>query len=210
MAITYVGSTTARDTTSVSMISGVQSGDVIISLYTNAVGVASDRVPTGFSQIFGDSNGCRVTVGYELISGTPDSTIDGLVNSTNACYIFAAFRSVDTTTPQDATATTATGTGSMPNPPSITTVTNNAWVIALGGIDAGTTGSAQSGYTLVSSYQSSGANATAMMSYKEVTSAGAEDPAVFGGAGSDDWVAGSVALRPIVSTNNNGFFALAR
>ncbi len=113
-----------------------------------------------------------------------------------------ALRGVNTTTPEDATYTYAestAGTGA-PNSPSITTATNEAWVISFGAMNlsADSTVTCPSGYTnqvdraASDTYQVTIGGAT-----KLVASAGAENPGAWSSwTVGGDWAAWTVAVRP--------------
>ena len=89
------------------------------------------------------------------------------------------------------------GTGSMPDPPSRAGVLATDLVIAAGMLDDDlvTDATAPSGYVLINSvaYEEStvgAARSTTMVAYKlPPQTPGSENPAIFGGTGSDDWVA---------------------
>jgi hypothetical protein len=136
---------------------------------------------------------------------TPDSTAvaDGSgVGADGVSLAVVVLIGVDTTTSEDATTTTATGISSpTPDPPSITTVTNNAWVIAIGGSTEPDIPTAPTNYTnLIESNEPSEANpSNIMMATREIVSFGAENPGTFGGIVGDmddSWCAATVAVRP--------------
>lgn len=146
-----------------------------------------------------------VWFGYKIMGGTPDTQVVVQQRATNIqAGILQVWRGVDTTTPIDATRTTTAGASGMPNPPSYNPVTNGVLILAVGMLDdddtAGTV-TAPANYTnLVAAdtgQASTAAGATAMIASRElVTVSGAEDPAAFGGSGSDAWTSYTVGLRP--------------
>jgi hypothetical protein len=159
----------------------------------------TQNLPSGYTNgQNGNANDVFYRWSYKFMGSTPDTTATGL--SSSSVHIAMAFRGVNTTTPLDATSPTrATNTSGMPNPPSITTVTANAWVIAMGYLDDDlVTATAPTNFTLLrtANYGSSGAGGTVMAARREKTTAGAEDPGVFGGGGTDAWVGTTAALRP--------------
>ncbi len=147
----------------------------------------------------------------KVIGLVPDVSIV-LTNNGDADDAMAAvgyaLRGVDTTTPEDATPTTATSTSSAaPNSPAITTVTDGAWVISFGCTDgvAETSVTAPSGYSNQVDIAASDINQiTVAGATKTITSAGVENPAVWTtwtvNAGTDaaGW---SVAVRPTALTH---------
>lgn len=203
------------------------SGNVTVTL---PVGTAQNDVVYAFynenSSTGGDFNMAMVTAGYTELADlfADDSTnsnfgvyrkVQGAVPDTTAVFddVSAAgdqdsnaavivLIGVNTTTPEDATTTTATGTDTgTPNPASITTVTANAWVLALiGSTEAAVSPTAPTNYSnLVFEGTSGGLTAGAT---RTIAAPGAEDPGTFGGIGgstADSWCAATVAVRPSTS-----------
>lgn len=154
----------------------------------------------------------NLQVQYKFMGATPDATVTIPANSTTsfgtAAVIFA-FRGVDTTTPMDTTATTATGTNTgAADPPSIMPVTAGAWILACGAkASSGTVhaftnpGDLSAG---TNHFRSVGVNATTAdpvvaIGFKSDWTSGAFDPTVFttGGTSTDNsWCAATLALRP--------------
>jgi hypothetical protein len=114
-----------------------------------------------------------------------------------------AFSGVNTTTPIDTTATTSSGTAAPPDPASITTVTPNCMIVAIGFMD-GDTGTLvkSSGYTdpigTVDTNSGGGADngSRATVCYKALTSAGAENPGVYTTNTNASHGSITIALRP--------------
>ncbi len=188
-----------------------QEGDYVV-VYGGTGGNAAPSAPgTGYSQIAlysGNTFNAAFGVWIKKMSASPDSSVvcngNGNVQSSTAygCYVF---RGVDLTTPQDATATTAGMTTSTnPNCPSITTATNNAWVLALAGssVNDATPGTV-SGYS--NQYTTVGVdniNISIAGATFEKTTAGAENPAAWSSWSSGDWYAVTVALRPAAASSS--------
>jgi hypothetical protein len=96
----------------------------------------------------------------------------------------------------------ATGAAGMPNSPAITTVTNGDVIVSLGFLDDEVVASsvlAPTGYSLIGAaqYGSIENGATVMAAFTQQATAGLTNPGVFGGTGSDVWVASTIALRPV-------------
>jgi len=96
----------------------------------------------------------------------------------------------------------ATGAAGMPNSPAITTVTNGDVIVSLGFLDDEVVASsvlAPTGYSLIGAaqYGSIENGATVMAAFLQQATAGLTNPGVFGGTGSDAWVASTIALRPV-------------
>jgi len=144
---------------------------------------------------------------------TPDSTVT-IKESTGANparFVDVAYvvRGEDTTTPEDATTTTATGTdGGRPDCPSITTATANALVVAFGGSgDAITATNAPTGYSnLIADNTTDGGTNTiaAVASSKTISSPGAENPAAYTDYSTNvaySWCAATIAIKPAASAS---------
>lgn len=132
-----------------------------------------------------------------------DASVDITATLTGRAAVAIVLRGVDQTTPEDATPTTAAATSTNPDPPSITTVTAGAWVIAFAGsqgiVDTSIT--APSGYgnqvDAVGDHATQAANdCTAGGATREIASAGAENPAAWTNWSSGGWRALSIAVRP--------------
>ena len=143
-------------------------------------------------------------------------------NFTNTPYwtpnnLAVAFRGVSSSNPLDLTQTSCTSSSGSPNPPSITTVTNNSLIVIFGFLDdrdiADNSGNpliAPSGYTSVGSNfdnttrspSTGGGNASVMIATKLQSTAGTENPGAFQGS-SDENVAFTFALRSISNSSSN-------
>lgn len=202
MAITRVGEAEA---------SAINDGDVTLdlsglSLLENDVVVLV--ASGGVSAPSMTTSGYTATVvgttilAWKRMGSTPDTS--AVVNITGISSLFAsaavaiAFRGVDTTTAMDATITSANSSGTNPDSPSITTVTDGAGVIsAFGSFVADAAVTAPSGYgDQVDIASTDTVPATAGMAWLTKASAGAEDPASWTNVSSGTWAAFTVALRP--------------
>lgn len=221
MAISVVGTASAATANAtdpvVTLPAGIQADDVIYAAY--CIGSAADR--TGVMAATGDNSGAysavvapffvnngediNLAVYRKVVSGTADTTITFEAGANIADAAAAAvmvLRGVDTTTPEDATPTTASALGAAPNPPSITTVTNDAVVLAIGAsstIDAGVPTAPTNYGNLIEDQGDDTHDANIMMALRTIAVAGAENPGVFGnvtGDANDCWGAASVAVRP--------------
>ncbi len=211
MAWTKVGETTFEiDNTDtdqdVTLPGTVLEGDIVIYGHCADQVVSPGVVTTGYTDIWTDhnQNAPGYDSGYKVMGATPDTIITfnqtGTFLAEDTAGVLQVWRGLDTSTPEDATPTGAGGGSGMPDCPSITTVTDGALVFALGFLDddeVAASVTAPSGYSnLLAMQPASSGNATMMIASKEVTSAGAEDPAAFGGPGDDEWEAATFALRP--------------
>lgn len=225
MAIAYVGGQVAGRTNptsatevTFSFTGGLSStpaaGDlVIVTAVTGSQGgtpAMAVTTPTGYTALGQlDQPATRDTsldVSYKFMGGTPDTTVTIPGTTDNAwaeAYSIQAFRGVDTTTPLDATSTSAENIDSSRcNPASITPVTTGAYVVICGG-GAAATGA---NYTAPANYTTnfltaSGADTTDAMvgsGYRE-WAGGAENPAAYTGGttnAGDTWAVYTIALRP--------------
>ncbi len=168
---------------------------------------------SGYTNIFRDAVGSSPGhfLSYKIMTSTPDTDIvldETALGADFASCLIQVWRGVDTTTPQDVAATTATGGPSEPDPPSITTITDGCLIVAVGHLDdtndeGGV--SAPSGYTNLTDVDAAtgGGGSTCMMASFAQTSFGAENPGNFTITGLDDtWAVATVALRPGTSVQD--------
>lgn len=222
MAISLRGSASnasasANSNLTVTLPGGTAQNDVVYAAYGVNDQSNTDRncatVTAGYTELAdlfsNDTNDSNLGVYRKVQGSTPDSTVvfSGVGLATWGIWgAVEVLTGVDTTTPEDATTTTATGiNGAVPDPPSITTVTAGAWVIAIGACthQSPTSGcTAPTNYTNLEDDWSNSGWGRIMMATRNITAAGAEDPGVFtlgGGVASganDSWCAASVAVRP--------------
>lgn len=200
--------------------------DIVFVVYVHSMATTATRTlaqctPSGYANAHAsivqanDSNAVSLAVSYKVMGATPDTTVSipAAAATTNgvACTIHA-FRGMDTSGPMDATAQTATGTnGGIANPPSITPVSRGAWVMACGGaaVAAGAVFtnsgdlSATTNHFRSVTITSTTNDANAGAGIKTDWSAGAFDPAAFGGSTSTNtgsWGAVTLALKPLTAT----------
>lgn len=143
----------------------------------------------------------------DIAAGTESGSLNFSVTDTDNTFYGGfqmRFDGVDTTTPMDATPVTAVsyGDSGIPDPPAITTVTNDAWVVTcVGSTDAEITAwGAPTNYTLIASDPAAFEIACA---YREITTAGAEDPGTWNNTASGtvaDQIYITFALRPATAS----------
>jgi hypothetical protein len=179
--------------------SGMLPGDlVIVASYSGS----TPNYATGYTA--GQRGETNSEVGYQwcykFMPDPVDATATGLSTGSGTAHLAIALRNVNLSTPTDVSSpTVASGFSGTPNPPSITTATNKAMVIALGffeekGDEPSPT--APAGYTMAAATTSLGSTSV-MAAYSLASAAGAYDPGAFGiGGRSDRWAAATVALRP--------------
>ena len=194
--IFYVGGTSLYDGSSSFTLNGLQAGDLVF--YFGAEDAEDLNTPTGESwtavpylgtQPANDNSPNRALF-YVFATGT-SVTASGLRTNNqfdNYVHVMIAFRNVDTLNPF-VNASQNSGSTGLPNPPSITTNTNNSMIVAVGfrdDQDIANTITPPTGYTTAVNMDTrGGANslnnngATIMTAYKLLETAGEEDPGSF-------------------------------
>jgi len=203
MAITLVESKTggaAGSNVTLTFATSLLQNDVVVVFGARSTANNPSIVTSGYTTI-----GTSEPLGgafYKRMGASPDTNVvctgesDAFYTATYVCFVL---RGVDTTTAEDATATTATATSTNPDAPSITTVTNNAWVIAFAGmaaLDSAVT--VPSGYSNHATLGTNGiiGDTTVAGCTFEKTTAGAENPPSWTDWLSGTWKTYSIALRP--------------
>lgn len=196
-------------------ISGLQSGDFVLVFRT------TDSGDDTWSNVF--QGGTSILAAGSLSSGVgPDSVLGYFIASSSLLVVemvpdgggedtppyemvsYAVFRNVNSTTPIDVTPTfVADSAGNIaPDPPSITTVTNNCMIIVLVSIDDTdiTSATFDSSYTLLTKLYGGTGDPCHYLIYKTQSSAGTENPAQFTNyptvPSNDDHHTVTLALRP--------------
>lgn len=215
MVISYVGDAenSAQNGGDVTVdISGLSLAENDVLIMTSGLGSDSGETSTlsiqdsGWTVLSNTSHDAtdRITFlcGRKVMGGTPDSSVTINVTSGDADMghgvVVRAYRGVDTTTPEDAITTLASGDDAQPDSPLITTLTDNAWVLSLNAKN--TSDNAVTVPTGYGNFQQDIGNdlfdATVSGADKTVAVKGIENPDAWsnfnnGGA----WIALSVALR---------------
>lgn len=184
------------------------SGDLILAARACDANLATWDVPAGWLELIADgtnASGVDYQVLYKIRAAdtSVSLTLAGNGGALNGAYLIAAIRGVDQTTPIDAVAG-AISTGGTGNPdcPSVTTITPNAMVVAIGFLDDDRVASitAPSGYSNASFATASGSDGTQACSTMLATAIkatpGAENPGAFASAKDDQWVGFTLAVRP--------------
>ena len=210
--ISYVTGTSNSDpATSSFTLSGLQTGDLVFLF--SASDSSNQNTPTGenwaaipglTTQPDNDSNPDSAAF-YVAAAGT-SVTASGLDTGSDVVHVMIAFRNVNPANPFDVNSTADTGSG-LPNPPSITPVTDNSMIVAVGLLDdediANIVGP-PAGYTPALNMDTQGGasdggagGATIMTAYKLLATAAAENPANFNSTTNGDlYKAITIALRP--------------
>ena len=180
--------------------------DIIVVFGGHGIATTTLAAPgTGYTQI-GIHTGSEPIFGvwYKRMGSTPDLSVvcsGGGNNQDAVAYGCYALSGIDTTTAEDATATTAGPTTSTnPNAPSITTVTANAWVIACAGsaVNDNSPGTISGYSNHLASTRNETNDLTTAAATIDAGATGAEDPAAWSGWSSGAWYAITAAFRPTV------------
>jgi hypothetical protein len=217
LGISYVGNTSATGNNPTSgnftLPSGWQAGDVAIFWWYTYAGTKTYTPPTNVTlkENNAPTNYGRLYIGYRTLQ-SGDSTFawtsSSVTNSTTiwGVSVFRNVYNVGDPFENDSGAPATFTNVNDPNPPAVTTLTDNAWVYCVfGKRNDYTSITAPSGYTSAGSNSStSGSDASAGTAYKEKTPAGSEDPGAWtlgGGATGDDGQVWTGALKPDVSSD---------
>lgn len=206
------GSSTATPSFSLTSLSGgvassPQSGDIVIACvaFENGTNRDIECTTSGYTEIAdlyqNSDNDGQLGVFYKVLSGSDTSVAFDIKTAQEAGFVVHVWRNISNI-PLDATSTTSTNNG-RPNPPAITTVTNNAVVIAVGASggsldDQLSNPTVPSGMTNFFQNNLSNESAIAIASVL-VSSPSTYDPAQFGGfstATKNGACAVTIALRP--------------
>lgn len=173
---------------------------------TNTAGTAYTTI--GSELYSNDTFDTNLLVAYRFMPGTPETAVrfaGGTGNAADAgTYCFKVYRNVDTGTPLDVAATTATGIDTrLANPPSITPSTAGAWIQIVGACAGGTTAAFTDPGDLSdwrTDPQVDTNDSTIGSGHYTAWTSGAYDHAAFAGGGTDttndSWAALAFALRP--------------
>lgn len=187
---------------------GLQQGDVVIC--TIGSDGSTPSLPSGWTNI---SNAFQTSefhrTFYKVMGAVPDTSVSFISVSTATAGISIAFRNVHADVFDVPVVTSGAATG-MPDAPSVTTQSNGCMILIIGLIDDDNVQASvtvPSGYSNLQAIQSSTAGQTVMLATKLQTTAGYEQPAAFGGTGTDDWVSLTIVLKrkvnvPVVTMSN--------
>lgn len=195
----FIGYSTSVNSASISIGSiGFSSGDLLFLMCASDSGGVSSA-PSGWTLGQWNASGSPAGSWFYKISDGTETSVTGLDSSYSANLAFA-FKNIDQTTPLDVSSPSmVVGSGNSPNPPAITTVTNNAVVIAMAFQDDDNNlvvNSYPTGYTAIGIANASNSYASSIASYKIVETAGSEDPSAYSLSLSDSNWAATAALRP--------------
>lgn len=210
--IEYVGGDTTTTTTgsdvALDVPAGVGTGDLMIACLVHENDTGNTWTPpSGWTlrvdeQATGGTPGSPPTLSiwYRFASGEEPASYTWSASVANGLIgALVAYRGVDSSTPFDASDVAATGASGEVDPGSITTVTDGAFVVAVGFADDDTSWSAlSSGYnSRATAYDAGNGNGSRLgICDLEVASAGATNPGEYTSGDSEEWGAITLALRP--------------
>jgi len=206
-SVTETAFDTATTDHYVNMPAAVNAGDLLIVLFTNDRS-ESVTTPGGWSLLASDTNGAhvRLSVYYKIAAGTEGGTQVNLITSAAeeaAAQVYRITSWHGTTPPEISTA--ATGTSAAPDPSSLNPagwdVANTLWLAVAGqdrGDQAGTTAYPDSYTDGTSTLSSEGTGSCRTLSAHRVLAAVSEDPGAFTIPASEQWVAFTIAVRPVL------------
>jgi hypothetical protein len=219
VAITLVGTPqvgSAIDNNNVTLTFDVtpQQDDVVLVFGGPAIIANSAIDTTGYTALTSDGLNSQSRAWYKVMGTTPDTDVVGNGGSTvdnrdGVAYLSYVLRGVSTAITDAAPIRQrSSGTSSIPDPLSITTVTNGAWVFALysetANVGPSTSGLLPSGYIgeVVAVVTSDNFDIGIVGGYKEVVTAGPEDPGALTSTTwtAAQWCTNTIAIRPAAAS----------
>jgi len=196
------------DTTdhNVNMPATIDAGDLLIVFFTNDGG-AGVTTPSGWTQLASAAQGwvVRLSVYYKIATGTEGGTTVNFRTSTNeqaAAQVYRITNWHGTTPPEISIA--VTGTDTTPDPASLDPagwdVADTLWIAVAGqdqGDQSGTTDYPASYTDGISTLSPSGRGSCRTLSARRVLAAASEDPGAFTIPVAEEWVAFTIAVRPV-------------
>jgi hypothetical protein len=190
----------------VNMPSIVNTGDLLVVVFANDRN-ESVTTPGGWTELASDTSGphIRVSVYYKIAAGTEGGTAVNFITSAAeeaAAQVYRITNWHGTTPPEISVA--ATGSDASPDPSSLDPanwdVADTLWIAVAGqdrGDQAGTI-AYPTGYTDGTSTLSSGGTGSCRIhSARRVLAIALEDPGAFTISSSEQWVAFTIAIRPV-------------
>jgi hypothetical protein len=197
--------------------STAQAGDIVIvvSGWSGTVDGNPGIATAGYTEVSdlyaNDTRDANLSVSYKIMGATPDTTVSvngsgGTAGANGSVAVVHVWRGVDTVTPMDVSATTATGTNAATiDNASITPVTAGAIVLAAG-LSTAAASAGDTSFTAPTGYSNAvmkNGNGTSLSVQAGIASkswsSGAENPAAWSNittSTSDSWAAVTLALRP--------------
>jgi hypothetical protein len=198
--ITSVATSSGDDLSAITMPSGTQSGDVTY-LFASAYSAYSPNfspAPSGWTALYSALSSIEHVI-WRRVWDTAPSGLD--LGTTRGAWIAVSYRGVDSSAPEDVSIQNSSGASLSPNPPAITTITDNCRILVFGiGNVISTAPTYPSGYSsdqvFVTATSGEFGGASMMIASKTLASLGTEDPGSFGGPSYTSWAAFTQAIRP--------------
>lgn len=229
MAITLAWSSCVAQNNGKSIVavippSSVQTDDVILLFGAKsgrAAGTVGPPVGLGYTSVYTTSSvaqGPNLWVGFKIVGATPDSSLVSLGSENiqdvtlGIAYVLRGVSSTVSDFPIQVAPWSVLGTGGDPNPPSVITATNQAWVVATGLSASNNTAVASCfGYTnLLRPTQNDTRPACMKSNTREIAVAGTEDPGLMEGWNTaTSTISFSWAIQPFTATAPNNFHSYA-
>jgi len=189
-----------------------EENDIVIILASSGDNAQTiSMVTAGYTQLdiqrnSNDTLDTASAVFYKVMGATPDTDAEVTIIGKYSIIAYV-LRGIDTSTPIDVTTVGAVGSNSnLVDSPSITPVTNGAWVISMGagsndGSTATTATGIPTGYTndLFQNSALAGGTVAVSASRRWISTDGAENPSNWTmslGGSTESWSAFTIALRP--------------
>lgn len=198
----FSSSTTAH---AVSMPATVNAGDLLIVLFVQFAQAATVTTPSGWTQLHSTQTGGlgRLSAYYKSASGSEDGGTVDFVTSSSTTAAAQTYRITGWSAVEVATAALGNPGDNSPNPPSLNPsgwdTEDTLWIAYFGAADDDETVSTYpTNYTNgVDTISGAGANLGCEMgSARRELAASSENPGTFLITGGEDWVAGTIAVRP--------------
>lgn len=188
-----------------------QEGDVVYVWGGHFARAGSGVGPStaGYTELFlNTATNCWFGVWRKVMGASPDSNVvcQGSGNTADAAgYACFVLRGVDRT-PEDVALTSATGSSTNPNPPSITPVRADAWILALAAsaVTDASPGTPTNYTNLIAANGNDSNDYTVAGCLRALTTPAAEDPPAYPTWSTGAWVAATIAVRPDMAAAGDG------
>ena len=175
---------------------GFEAGDLGVWLFSSAGTDVITPVPAMTTIKVQASSGLQLAAYAFIMDGTETGITTTGPTITASASVFAVFRGASLPSASDVTS--ITGGSGMPDPPAANAGSARDWILACGGLNnTNMIATAQAGYSLIGALGETRLfeDSSVMMSSKTGTAA-ADNPGVFGGAGSSNWIGFSLRISP--------------
>lgn len=192
--------TTNQTNHTVNLPSGIEAGNLLLVFFASDGG-PTITFPEGWTQLFqtGANTACKFGAWYRIADGTEGSTIT-VTTSNNQMTAHTSYRITGYSgTPEVATATT--GIDYSPNPPSLTPswgALDTLWFACCGYNSNLTVTVYPTNYTNGRYDRANNTEGCGTGSARRELNAASENPGMFTLSGSTQWVANTVAVKPVV------------